>query len=415
VAIVTNAGGPGILAVDACEAAGLTVLPFAEGTRARLAQFLPPEASTGNPVDMVASAGPSDYCRAIEVALTADDVDALIIIYTPIDPTSAATILRAIRDGIGAARSAGAGAKPILACLMAEPGRPQPLVVGRERVPAFAFPENAARALGKVCTYAEWRYRTPGLLWGFEDVHADEARAICQAAVQRGDNGWLGREETERVLTAFGLPVAPCMLARSPDEAAALASVIGFPVAAKISARTIQHKTDVGGVRLNLSTAAQVRRAAAEILAAAKRTATAEAIDGILIQSMISDGVETMIGVSQDRRFGPLVAFGLGGIHVEVLGDVQFRIAPLTDRDADDLLHDIRGVQLLQGFRGRPPVDLAALREVLLRFSRLAVEVPEIVELDLNPVIALPAEQGCRLVDARVRVRGVGQVANADG
>jgi acyl-CoA synthetase (NDP forming) len=122
-----------------------------------------------------------------------------------------------------------------------------------------------------------------------------------------------------------------------------------------------------------------------------------------------------MIGVSQDRRFGPLVAFGLGGIHVEVLGDVQFRIAPLTDRDADDLLHDIRGVQLLQGFRGRPPVDLAALREVLLRVSRLAVEVPEIVELDLNPVIALPAEQGCRLVDARVRVRGVGQVANADG
>lgn len=405
VAIVTNAGGPGILAVDACEAAGLTVVEFAPETRAKLASFLPAEAAIGNPVDMVASAGPDEYRRALEVVMTAPDADALIVIYTPVDLQQAGATLEAIRDGLEAGRRAGAVGKPILACVMAASGRAQPLALEREHIPAYAFPENAARALGKVANYAAWRGQPPGLLWTFEDIKADEARAVCQRALDQHGDGWLDAQDTRAVLGAFGLPLAAGAIARSADEAAALAQAIGFPVAAKLAARRLTHKSDLGGVRLNLTSDAAVRRAFVDIMARGGACATAGEIDGVLIQSMISGGVETMIGVSDDRLFGPLVAFGLGGVHVEVLGDVQFRVAPLTDCDVDELLHGIRGLPLLRGYRGHPPADLDALRDLLLRVSRLAVEVPEMSELDLNPVIALPPGHGCRIVDARVHVR----------
>jgi acetate---CoA ligase (ADP-forming) len=405
VAIVTNAGGPGILAVDACEAAGLSVVPFDEATRARLREFLPAEASLGNPIDMIASAGPAEYRRAIEVALTAGDTDALIVIFTPVDPGSSAETLEAIRAGIAAGRAAGATHKPILSCLMAGSGRPQPLTIGDERVPAFAFPENAARALAKVTTYAEWRRQAPGLLWSFDDIRVEDARAVCRAIGPGPEERWLTGDETRIVLGAFGLPMAAGTIAHSADEAAALARVLGFAVVAKLASRRVQHKTDAGGVRLNLTSEPQVRRAFTEIMTAGRRVTAAADIDGVLIQAMIEGGVETMIGVAEDPLFGPLVGFGLGGIHVEVLGDVGFRVAPLTDRDADELLKGIRGRRLLDGYRGQPPGDLEALRELLLRVSRLAVEVPEIVELDLNPVIALAPGHGCRIVDARIKVR----------
>jgi acyl-CoA synthetase (NDP forming) len=195
-------------------------------------------------------------------------------------------------------------------------------------------------------------------------------------------------------------------IARTADEAAALAHVIGFPVVAKLASTSVQHKTEAGAVRLNLTSDSLVRRAFTDIMGAARKLAPADEIDGVLIQSMIEGGVETMIGVSDDPSFGPLVAFGLGGIHVEVLKDVGFRVAPLTDRDADELLYGIRGLPLLKGYRGHPPADIDALRELLLRVSQLAVGVPDIEELDLNPVIALPPGLGCRIVDARIKVRG---------
>jgi acyl-CoA synthetase (NDP forming) len=189
----------------------------------------------------------------------------------------------------------------------------------------------------------------------------------------------------------------------------AFARVIGLPVAAKLAARAVQHKTEAGAVRLALSTDQAVRRAFTDIMAVAHERAAPDETDGVLIQSMIPGGIETMIGISDDPTFGRLVAFGLGGIHVEILGDVRFGIAPLTDHDVDDLLHSIRGFPLLQGYRGRPGADIESLRDLLLRVSRLAVDVPEIVELDLNPVIALPPAQGCRVVDARIRVATVAQ------
>jgi acetate---CoA ligase (ADP-forming) len=405
VAIVTNAGGPGILAVDACEAAGLVVPQFSAATRAALTAFLPPEASVGNPVDMVASAGPADFRRAVEVILASGDADALIIIHTPVDPASSLETVDAIRDGIHAGRQAGAAATPIVACLMASSGAPVPLEAGAERVPAYAFPENAARALAKAGAYAEWRAKDPGLFWTFEDIRADVARDVCRRALEARGEGWLTGDEVSALLGAFALPLAPGTIVHSADAAAAFARVIGFPVVAKLSARAVPHKSELGAVRVNLTSDDDVRRAFTDIMAAARTIAGADQIEGVLVQSMVSGGIETIVGAADDPLFGPVVAFGLGGVHVEVLGDVRFRVAPLTDADADDLLHEIRGLPLLQGYRGHPPADLDALRELLLRVSRLATEVPEIGELDLNPVIALAPGLGCRIVDARVRVR----------
>ena len=404
VAIVTNAGGPGILAVDAGESSGLTIAPFSAETRARLAAFLPSAASTGNPVDMIASAGPDEYRQAIEVALADQQTDALIVIFAPVDAKQSAATVAAIRAGIANARRAGATQKPILACVMADPGRPQPLDVGDERIPAYAFPENAARALAKVAAYAEWRAQPAGLLWGFDDIQVEDARAICRAAAAARGTDWLTDEEMRRVLNAFGLPIAASAVAHTADDAAALGAVMGFPVAAKILSHAVQHKTELGGVRLNLQNEAAVRRAFHDIVGRARDAGVLDTLDGVLIQPMITGGVETIIGVSADRLFGPLIGFGLGGVQVELLGDVRFRIAPLTDRDVDELLHEIRGFKLLQGFRGQPAADVEALRDVLLRVSRMADELPEIVELDLNPVIALPAGHGCRIVDARIKV-----------
>jgi len=407
VAIVTNAGGPGILAADACEAAGLTVPDFSDETRTRLAACLPPMASLANPVDMIASAGPDAYRHAIEHVLAAAEIDAAIIIFTPVDSSSADETIQAIRDGVLTGRRAGSVDKPVLACVMAEPGRPAPIEVGAERLPAYAFPENAARALGKVVAYAEWRRQDPGLFWGFDDLHVDEARAVCRTALAARGETWLGDEEVQHVLSAFGLPLIASSMGRTADDAAALAATIGFPVVAKLSSLGIQHKSDIGAVRLNLADASSVRRAFAEIVEAGHRAAPDAVIDGVVIQPMLAGGVETMMGIAQDGLFGPLIAFGLGGIYVEILGDVRFRIAPLTGHDVDELLHEIKGFRLLEGYRGHPPGDLQALREVLLRLSRLADEIHEIAELDLNPVIALPPGHGCRIVDARIRVQHV--------
>ena len=243
VAVVTNAGGPGIMAADACEAAGLTLADLSADTRARLTACLPAIASCGNPVDMIASAGAEQYQRTIEAMLTAPEVDSLIVIFTPVDSARAGEILQGIRDGVTAGRRSGAVAKPVLACVMADPGRPVPIETGHERIPTYAFPENAARALGKIATYAEWRTQGAGLLWGFDDLHVDDARKVCREVLERRGDGWLRDEEVHRVLGGFGLPVAVGAVAHTADEAAALAAVMGFPVVAKLSsARAAQDR-----------------------------------------------------------------------------------------------------------------------------------------------------------------------------
>ena len=403
VAIVTNAGGPGILAVDACEAAGLTVGAFSDATRKQLAAFLPTIASLGNPVDMAACAQADQYRQSIEVTLGDHDVDALIVIHTPVDRDRSSEILNAIRDGIASGRKAGAVQKPILACLMAEAGHPHPLEIGRERIPTYAFPENAARALGKAAAYAGWRAAKPGLFWNFSDIHAEEAARLCREVVAARGESWLTAEELRRVCSAFGLPLLPGGAPRSADEAAALAAVVGFPVAAKLNSAGLLHKSDIDGVRLNLGNAEAVRKAFDELTAIAGRVPPDGLVDGVLIQPMIGGGTEVLVGLVEDPLFGPIVGAGLGGVFVEVMGNVHFRLAPLSDIDASELVKTMRGFALLNGHSGRPRADVEALEEIVLRVSRLAEEVPEIIELDLNPVIVLDAGNGCRIVDARAK------------
>jgi acetyl coenzyme A synthetase (ADP forming)-like protein len=404
VAIVTNAGGPGILCADACEAGGLVLPELSAPVQATLAAFLPGAASVGNPVDLIASATPSQYRQAIQTVLASGEVDGLIVIHIPVDQSTAGLFASATVEGIAQARQAGVTAVPVLACLMTEQGSRTQLTVGKERIPAYPFPEEAARVLGKMAAYADWRAQPPGVIPDFGDLDLAAARQVCERALAQRGPGWLSAEEVRTVLSAVRLPLPPGGVARTAEGAVELAQRIGFPVAVKLASASLVHKTEVGGVHLNLADADAVRHAFAEIRRRLERDNQLAAMEGVLVQPMISGGTEVMVGMTQDPLFGPLLAFGLGGIHVEVLGDVCFRAAPLTDRDASEMVRGIRGYRLFQGYRGHPPADRAAVEQVLLRVSRLVEEVPEIVELDLNPVFALAPGQGCRIVDARVRV-----------
>ena len=404
VAIVTNAGGPGILGADSCEASGLAVPELAAETRRRLATFLPAAASLSNPVDMIASASPDHFRQAVQAVLEASEVDALIVIFIPVGTVHPEEIASAICDGVVAGRQKGGAGKPVLACLMAAETSGLNLAIGREYIPSFAFPEEAGRALGKVAAYAEWRSRSPGMIPDYDDIDPHRAREICQKALRERAAGWLSAQETRDVLAALGLPLPRGGIARSAEEAARLASSVGYPVAAKLASQQIVHKTEMGGVRLNLSDESAVRSAYEAIRGRLAEDGKLEAMEGVLVQPMIFGGVELMVGATVDTLFGPLIAFGLGGIHVEILGDVCFRVTPLTDRDAAEMVREIRGYRLLEGYRGHPPADVPAIEEALLRVSRLVEEVPEISELDLNPVFALPPGSGCSIVDARIRV-----------
>lgn len=403
VGIVTNAGGPAILCADACEAAGLVLPEFSAQTQSRLRSVLPAAASVANPVDMIASAGPEHYAPVVETVLAADEIDALIVIYIPVGLCETNALVAAIRSGVEKARVRATG-KPVLACLMTESGEWSHFDSG-EQVPTYAFPEAAARVLGKMAGYADWRSRPEGMIPDFDDVDLPTARAVCRKALEEHRGGWLSAEESRTVLAAMQLPIPPGGVATTADEAVAIAERIGFPVAAKLASRQLVHKTEVGGVCLNLAGADAVSRAFHTIHGRVTASHTPDAMDGVVIQPMISGGVEVIIGVTQDPLFGPLIAFGLGGVHVEILADMCFRIAPLTDRDAAEMIRSIRGYRLLAGYRGQPPADLEAIQDALLRISRLVEEIPEISEIDLNPVFALPPGQRCRIADMRIEVR----------
>ncbi len=271
-------------------------------------------------------------------------------------------------------------------------------------VPCFPYPEAAGQVLGKIAAYAEWRSRPPGTVPDLPGVDAAAARDLCRAALARRGAGWLTTEETRAVLSAMGLPVAPGGVAHSADEAVAMARGLGFPVAVKLASHEIVHKTEIGGVRLNLAGEPDVRRAFDQIRGRLESERRLAAMEGVLVQPMVAGGTEVMVGVTQGPLFGPLIAVGLGGVHVEILGDVCFRVTPLTDADAAEMVRSIRGYRLFEGYRGHPAADVPAIESVLLRVSRLVEEVHEIRELDLNPLFAMPPGQGCRIVDARLRV-----------
>lgn len=404
VGIITNAGGPGILCTDACEAEGLAVPGLSDQLQTKLAAFLPLTAALNNPVDLIASATPDQYAKAIETLLAAEEIDALVILYMSVTVSDTAGIAQGIKSGIANARASATRTKPVLIVWMAEGDMDRTFSLPGETIPAYSLPERPAFVLSKAAAYAEWRQQLPGMVPDIEDMDISVARTICAAALSQRGAGWLTTKETRSLLTAMKLPVHSGGVAHTVDEAVTLAGQAGYPVAVKLASRQILHKTEVGGVQLNLMDAEAVREAFESIRTRLAQNNQAEAMEGVLVQPMVTGGVEVMVGMTHDPLFGPLIAFGLGGIYVEVLGDVRFRITPLTDRDAAEMVREIKGYRLLQGYRGHPAADVEAIEEVLLRLSRLVEEIPEISELDLNPIIALPPGKGCRIVDARIRV-----------
>jgi len=390
VGIVTNAGGPGILASDACEGNGLEIPQLCAETQARLREFLPPAASVGNPVDMIASANAEQYGKAIRLLLDDPGIDSVLVIYIPVMPTDAEFVSAAIRECGVEARAKG---KTVLATFMSVHGTPDALVP----VPSFRFPERAVVALARATKYAEWRRTPRGKIVKYDDFDRDQMRMLVSRCLERG-GGWLEPLEANAMLLAANVPTAMVEPATNVYEAVNAAMRMGFPVVLK--AQGPLHKTESGGVKLNLQDEREVREAYLEMT-----SRLGDEMTGAIVQQMIGGGVEVMVGAVSDPLFGHLVVYGAGGTLVELLSDVAFRIHPLRDMDVEDMLHEVRWSRLLEGFRGAPPSDVPALREILTRVSALLTVCPEISELDINPVKVLP--NGAAAVDARIKVEAM--------
>jgi acetyltransferase len=395
-AVLTNSGGPGILAADALEANGLELTELSPGTIASLKPLFPEEASLSNPLDMIASATPGKYRAALDALLTDPGVDAALAIFVP--PLGVRQ--EDVAEAVVKAR-ANHPEKTVLSVLMGRQGLPEGRAELHEvGIPAFIFPESAARALSALCRYREWRDRPEPPP---EDPGVDQARVRdLLARAQANGESRLDELAALAVLEAYGIRTAGATLATTADEAVALADRIGYPVVLKIVAPAIVHKTDVGGVQTGIGNADEARTAFGQIMTSARRARPDATVSGILVQRMVRGGRELIVGVVRDPSVGPLVMFGLGGVLVEALGDVVFRLAPIHRRDAGDMIRGIRGVRLLDAIRGAPPANLVALEDVLLRVSRLAIDFPAIRELDINPLLAF--DDGAVAVDARVLV-----------
>ncbi len=405
VAIVTNAGGPGVLAADACDAVGLELPPLP----APLARELAAATSgagrsggtggSGNPVDLLAEAVPGDFSAAVELLGRSDAVDAIIAVYVPrpfARPAEVAAELRAAATRLDRRL-------PLLTVFMTADGPPAGLDDPSAPLPVFRYPEDAARALARAVEHARWRDAPRGVAPTFDDARSDEAAAIVAralAAEGAGGGAWLDPLQAHDLLACHGVPLAPQRIVRSPTAAARAAAELGGPVALKAVASGLVHRSDDGGVALDLPGPTAVRRAA---LAMRERLGRGgHAVEAFVVQAMAPAGIEMLVGATADPQFGPVVAVGAGGRAVELLRDVAVRLTPVTDRDAHEMVRQLGTFPLLDGYRGAAPLDVAALEQVLQRIGALVVAHPEIVELDCNPVIV--HERGAVVVDARIRI-----------
>jgi acyl-CoA synthetase (NDP forming)/GNAT superfamily N-acetyltransferase len=397
VVVLTNAGGPGSVCADACEEAGLRIEPLSETTRAQLAEGLPPEAVTANPVHMIAAATAEQYERSLRILLDDDAVDAVVTIFVRPLASRAADVARGI-----AAAAQGAD-RPVLAVWL---GADNPAAADTGAVPRFTTPEEAVRALAHAVRHARRRAAPPDPPFEPADTDTATAATIVAAGLGRG-GGWLPPDDVERLLGCWGIAVVPSRLVASAHAAGRAAADLGGPVALKAVAPDIVYKSDAGAVQLGLTGPTAVSRAAREMGDRLKDAGTP--VERFQIQRMAPAGTELIVGAVRDPAFGPLVACGAGGIAVELLGDVQVRLAPLGPREADGMLHDLRSFPLLDGYRGRPPTDLDSLRELVMRVGALAATHPAVAEVDLTPVVA--AAEGALVVDARVRLDAPGPAA----
>lgn len=397
VAVVTNAGGPAILAVDALESQGLVVPELSDQLQGTLRSFLSDEAAVANPVDMIAAAGPDQYRQAIETLLESDEVDALIALFIPASDQGVSETATAIRE----AGEASPDDKTFLCVYMHSGGAPTELSSGDVGFPTFAFPERAAKALRKAATYAEWLARPEGKLIDFPDVDTARARYAVDSAIEGvGEDGvWLDPDDVDALLESYGIVIPKARVVSAAEEAVAFGDEIEGPIVLKVISPSAVHKSDVGGVALNVKGADKINAAYAQVWGAVPDP------EGVLVQEFVEGGHEILIGMVEDPTFGPLIVFGLGGVFVELIGDVAFRIHPLTDLDAREMIAEVKSAKLLDGYRGGEAGDIDAVVDTLLRVSALIEDVPEILEMDLNPVKVGPPGSGVRIVDARIKVR----------
>lgn len=391
VGIIANAGGAGVLAADACADVGLRVPPLPPDLAASLAERLPPGAATRNPVDTTAAVSTETFQAAMDLMLASRDLDALIVAIAP-------TALGDLSDAVTAAP--GARRLPVAAVVLNQPEAVR-MLVGSDgaRVPSYPDPAGAAAALGRAAQYAARLRRPHGRVPHLDAVDSDLARELVEKELgARPDGGWLAPDVVTDLLAAYGVPVLPVRLARSADEAVECADQVGLPVALKAYWPELVHKSDVGAVLLDLADADAVRTAHADL-----QRRLGDRMEAVAVQPMGQAGLELLAGIVSDEVFGPLVVFALGGVATDVIADRAARLTPLTDLDAAEMVRSLRTAPLMMGYRGQPAVDLAAVEDVLLRLARLADDLPDVVELDLNPLVARPG--GVQAFDARVRVQ----------
>ena len=383
------------MATDACIRYGLQLPRFQEYTQKSLRFQMPATSSIRNPVDVIGDAKHDRYRAALDAVTADDNVHQAVVIVTPQMMTDVEKIAHVIAEIKTYCQ------KPLIGCLMGLVDVfPAVEILRQHGVPCFTFPEDAMRALAAKARFAEWVRRPISQCRVFE-VDRGAVEQVLQREISEGRRQLVELPALE-VLKHYGFPTPPCVLAKSADEAAAAAREIGLPVVMKISGPKILHKTDVGGVRLNLQSEDEVREAYTQMIESVRGRLGEVEIWGVLIQKMLTPGKEVILGMTRDARFGPLVMFGLGGIYTEALRDVAFRLAPIRERSADKMIKSIRSHRLLEGVRGEPPSDLAAIAECLMRLSQLVTECPLIQELDINPLIVYARGKGAMAADARI-------------
>jgi acetyltransferase len=399
IAIITNAGGPGILATDAIEWSGLKIARFETDTIHQLESYLPDAASAANPVDVLGDAAGDRYRYAIDVVSHDPNVDGILVILTP----------QAMTDIVGTAEAVAdlsdRSSIPVVGCFMGEKEvNAGVIVLTRRGVPNYPFPERAVGALRAMAEYRDIQAR-PLPVFERIDADRDAVRRVFEKTRSEG-RVTIGDFEAREILQAYGLRIPASHLAPTVDDAVRIASEIGYPVVLKIASPDILHKTDVGGVKVGLRSSSEVRDAYELMVYRAQRYVPDARIWGCVVQEMTPPGLEILIGMNRDPQFGPLVTFALGGIYVEILKDATFRIAPFSRQEAEQMLEEIRARALLEGVRGRPPADREAVVDTLLRIGQLVQDFPEIVELDINPLMVFEEGQGAIAIDMRLVLRG---------
>jgi len=396
-AIVTNAGGPGILATDLSERLGIRLASLSSEIRGRLMEKLPPAAATGNPVDVLGDAMADRYRYAVEEVLKDDRVNTVVVILTPQAMTESLETAKGIVDIHG--RVVG---KPIITVFMGgEMVRQASDYLRDNGIPCYDFPEKAVKTVSAMYEYARFMKQPEYPPVRFKDVNPKKVREILDASRKDGRVALLSNESAE-VVEAYGIRSTNNRLARSAEEAVKYAGELGYPVVLKIVSPDILHKTDIGGVAMNLRSEDEVRSSYQGVLTSVGRFMPEARIYGVMVYHMVPRGRETIIGMSQDVQFGPLVMFGLGGIYVNFLKDVSFRLAPLSDHEAQGMMEETRAYTLLKGIRGEPPSDIESLKNTILRVGQLVWDFPEIVEMDINPVIVYEWGEGCIALDVKI-------------